>query len=100
VNFKSSNNEVVYRVIIGRAYYSAFLCAREEARLDPKVSDGHKKVIDHFERINVTISNQLKDLKELRHGADYYLSPAIVKRDAGNALRLSKKILTSLNYLS
>ncbi len=98
--YQNDNGEVTYRVIIGRAYYSAFLCARESAGIINSGADVHKKVIEHFKSKNRTISNQLKNLKDLRHKADYVLNKSIEKRDAGESLRLAKGILTTLNYLS
>jgi uncharacterized protein (UPF0332 family) len=97
--YQEHSGEIIYRVIVGRAYYSAFLCAKEFAGIGSSGADVHTKVIEHFKSNNKTISNQLKSLKDLRHRADYVLNNSIEKRDAGESLRLAKGILTTLNYL-
>ena len=96
--YQDNNGEVIYRVVVGRAYYSAFLCARESASIKSNESDGHKKVIEYFKSKNNTISNQLRDLKDLRHLADYELTSKVERRSAGQSLRLAGSILTSLGY--
>ncbi len=98
VLYQDNTGEVIYRVIVGRAYYSAFLCARESAGIGNSGADVHKKVIEYFKSKNRTISNQLKELKDLRHLADYELTSKVEKRSAGESLRLAKSILISLGY--
>ena len=95
---KNENNEVIYRTIIGRSYYSAFLCARQSADIKDSSPDVHRKVFNYFQAKNVTVANQLKDLRQLRNSADYILENKISKREAIESLRLAKKILTTLNY--
>jgi uncharacterized protein (UPF0332 family) len=97
--YENNSEEVIYRTIVSRSYYSAFLCARESAGIKSNENDGHKKVIDYFKSRNKTISNQLQSLKNLRHDADYELNNSIKKRDAQESLRLARSILTTLNHL-
>jgi uncharacterized protein (UPF0332 family) len=92
-------SEVAYRIIIGRAYYAAFLCAKDFARITNPSGSIHNEVISHFELRNRIVYRNFKDLKELRTKADYQITKAVQKREASESLRLAKNILTNLNYL-
>ncbi|NOS89971.1 MAG: hypothetical protein HOP34_15805 [Methylococcaceae bacterium] len=94
-----NNEEEACRTIVGRSYYSAFLCAREFSGINNSSGSVHNDVIAYFKSRNTAISNNLIQLKDLRHKADYDLNETTQKRDAGESLRLAKKILTNLNYL-
>lgn len=97
---KKSEREVENRIIINRAYYSAFLCARNFSKISNSSGSVHKEVIDYFEKQpNKIIFNQLKQLKDLRHKADYDLKTVILSRQAGKSLKLAEHILNKLKYL-
>ena len=98
---QKSEREVENRIIINRAYYSAFLCARCFSKISNSSGSVHKEVIDYFEKQpNKNIFNQLKQLKDLRQKADYDLNSAIVSRQAGKSLKLAEHILKKLDYLA
>ncbi len=97
--YTQNTEEVAHRIIIGRAYYAAFLCGREYANIKNSSGSIHNDVIAYFQKNNRLVYNNLSDLKELRGKADYNLTEAVKKREAGESLRLAKNILTILNYL-
>ncbi len=91
--------EALYRSIISRAYYSAFLAARNKCQLKNCGASVHQLVIDHCrEHHKPVIANRLEDLKERRTKADY-TDKSFSKREAGEALKLALQILKSLGYL-
>jgi len=96
------SEEAVYRAVIGRSYYSALLCAREHSGIKSSGAGIHEEVINFFKKTKkqASISNRLRGLKNLRNKADYELNGAVQKREAGESLRLAKKLLQELNYLS
>ena len=56
--------EVTYRTVINRAYYSAFLSARDVAKITYSSCSVHYEVIAHFGiRLYRKIFNQLQQLK-------------------------------------
>ena len=69
----NSAKEIVYRTIINRSYYGAFLTARDYAGITGKYNM-HTRVIYYYKNNNLrTISDNLMDLKVLRQAADYNL---------------------------
>lgn len=98
--YTETNNETAHRVIIGRAYYAVFLCARDYAKITNSSGSVHSDVIKHFQTRDKRIYNQMNDLKALRSKADYRLTEKILKREAGESLRLAKAILQTLKYLA
>lgn len=97
--YQNYQSEVAYRTVINRVYYAAFLSARNVARISNASGSVHNEVITYFEARNRKLYKNLKDLKALRSKADYLLSESVQKREAGEALRLGKNILITLNYL-
>ncbi len=68
-----SPDEAECRTIISRAYYGAFLTAREYAGITSK-NNVHQKVSYYFKRKKLkTINEELRNLKERRVIADYVL---------------------------
>jgi len=55
----------VSRVIIGRAYYAAFLTARDQANQKGTGARIHNEVITHYRAKDSYISNKLSDLKRM-----------------------------------
>ena len=84
------------RTIISRAYYGAFLVAKEKAGFYGVVSGVHRKTIEFYEQSDKKISGKLKDLKLKRENADYNLIKDVQKRDEGLAMKLSKELLELL----
>ena len=97
--YQDHSSEVAYRTVIGRAYYAAFLCARDSANIVNTSGSVHKEVITHFTTRKKKIGGNLKDLRDLREKADYHANKTVQKREAGESLRLAKNILIELNYL-
>lgn len=91
--------EALYRSIISRAYYSAFLAARNKCQLKNCGADVHQLVIKHWKTHKAVIANRLQDLKDRRNYADYDTNKSFSKREAGEALKLALQILKSLGYL-
>jgi hypothetical protein len=73
-----SDGEVAARSCISRAYYGAFLCARNYARIGDKTKDAHTVTAEWFRNStlpgHVQISNDLKTLHKSRKEADYDLA--------------------------
>lgn len=97
--YAENNQEVNNRTVINRAYYSAFLCARDYAKINSSSGSVHSEVINYFEKRKRIVFNQLRKLKDLRHQADYQLNNTVSMRDAQLSLQLAASILNQLNYL-
>lgn len=97
--YPQSDNEAAYRTVIGRAYYAVHLCAKDCAKIKNASGSVHEEVMKHFETRNKRLFRQIKDLRDLRNKADYELSEKVLKRGAGESLRLTREILKSLKYL-
>jgi uncharacterized protein (UPF0332 family) len=89
-------SESYRRAVINRAYYAAFLNARDFLRMDSRKADGHAAVIEVLKTNYLTQGNQLGMLKVLRQTADYVIDKEIPQRDADKALDLSRKITAGL----
>lgn len=90
----------VSRVIIGRAYYAAFLAARDQANQKGTGARIHSEVIAHYRGKDSYISNKLADLKRLREQADYKLDNSVSISDINTSLKGSRAILIKLNVLN
>ncbi|MDO9013298.1 MAG: hypothetical protein Q7U84_00750 [Polynucleobacter sp.] len=98
--YESHESEIDSRVIIGRAYYSAFLYARDSAGLSSKGSNGHQQVINYYKNLKDPtsryVANAIDNLRAYRQDSDYEMSKIIPLKDVGSALSTSKKILETL----
>ncbi len=90
----------VSRVIVGRAYYAAFLAARDQANQKGTGARIHNDVITHYRTKDTFVSNKLADLKRLREQADYELNSSILTSDIDTSLKGCKAILRKLKLLS
>ncbi len=89
-----------YRSCVNRAYYAAFLAAREKAKIKNDDRSVHQKVIEYYtNKKETTLANRLKTLRALRQDADYELSNNITDRETASALRYANLILASLNII-
>jgi ribosomal protein S3 len=89
---------VTARSIVSRAYYAAFLVAREYAGVTVK-KDVHRVTIETLRRgkpKDVIIGNKLDDLRLKRTDADYEMDVLCVRRHAGDALVRSRSLLSIL----
>ncbi|TXI22693.1 MAG: hypothetical protein E6Q61_08580 [Nitrosomonas sp.] len=87
-------SESFTRTVISRAYYSAFLVARNQSGINKSSKNIHQEVRDHFHSSGkAKIANQLDDLRARRNDADYQIDKNLTPRDSGIALKLSESIL-------
>lgn len=94
---QNPHNEARARAIISKAYYGAFLEARNKAGITDKSSGVHKKVHDYyFNAGRLALANRLDDSRVKRNNADYDTALTITSKGSGNALKLAKKILQDL----
>ena len=90
----ASGDEVSVRTSVSRAYYSAFLVAREELGLSrERAPDVHKRVIEELRVKSHPVANRLHLLRRMRNTADYELDTCVKSRDAQEALTLAMRIL-------
>ncbi|GEK50895.1 HEPN domain-containing protein [Vreelandella venusta] len=91
------------RSAINRAYYAAFLTARgvcEEKGFEGSGSS-HEKIVDALIRQPglVPLGNKLKDIKTLRHAADYKWGRNMSHRDMKKVIRHSRELISSLQAI-
>lgn len=90
------SNEAIYRSIINRSYYGAFLKARNKANIKNSGGSVHSEVISFYAKHKVTISNKLLNLKKSREKADYHTSSQISIQETKTALKSAKKVISEL----
>lgn len=96
---KSPHDEACARAIISRAYYGAFLEARNKAGIADKSSVVHRIVHDHYFRNgHQALANRLDDLRIKRNDTDYDTDKVITSMDSGKALKLAKRILQDIGF--
>ena len=93
------------RTSVGRAYYAAFLYAKERLeRLGyafPDTHRVHQLVIDDLmDRGDTTIGSQLDKLLEKRRTADYYMDVPISMSDGNHCMRISERIIYAADSLT
>lgn len=96
--------EAAIRACMSRAYYAAFLTARDNATGDYSGGkDSHDGLINRYRTSSVaiekSIGNHLYQLKRLRKKADYDIGNRVddicTSKEGGESLRLSEKVLTA-----
>ncbi|RUR43374.1 HEPN domain-containing protein [Vreelandella populi] len=91
------------RSVVNRAYYAAFLTAREvcEEKGFQGSGSSHERIVDALlrQRSLTTLGNQLNEIKSLRHKADYNWNRPISPRDMHTALKKSRKLIDALKAL-
>ena len=91
------HGEAHVRTIISRAYYSAFLVARDKAGITDDSPGVHQKVWSHYSSAGkTTLANRLEDLRLKRNRADYHMKLTMTSRDSGMALAWARSILKEL----
>lgn len=93
--------EAGVRACMSRAYYAAFLVAKEVAQLDYRnLDNSHELVIIHYDSSNNAahqlVANDLRSLKNARKKADYQIGKICTRREGGESLRLSEKVIAVL----
>lgn len=97
----SKGDDAQLRSALSRAYYSAFVIARDKAGISSVGKDGHKRVIDHykFNSADTLICENLERLKALREKADYQPKAACTNNEGQSALSLCRKVLSRLGVV-
>lgn len=101
--YKNNTTPAGYRTVIGRAYYAAFLVARNRAGLISTGAGGHENVAKHYksapDAVHTLIGNRLDTLRAERASADYDCTADIGQRKAGKAIALSRDVIKDINGL-
>jgi uncharacterized protein (UPF0332 family) len=96
------STQAALRAAISRAYYGAWLRAREFSGLATRRDDreSHQAVIKYYENRaeadSKTIAGLLMDLKSLRRKADYQTDTRLSLREAKDALASADEVLETL----
>ncbi|GHB30631.1 HEPN domain-containing protein [Salinicola rhizosphaerae] len=98
LNDRSELDQPVMRSVINRAYYAAFLVARDycqESGIDCGHSTSHDRIVRALEaqRKWRKQGRQLGQIKQLRHESDYDWNQTITDSDMRKAVRTSNEIL-------
>jgi hypothetical protein len=94
--FSTTCNEVTCRALIGRYYYGAFLMARSHANLNHSSANEHKALIDHYNGIDFTLSNDLDKLRKLRTRSDYFLDDNVTYHQMNDSKRIAGKVVKNI----
>ena len=93
------SHEILHRTIINRAYYAAFLTARDLVGLTGQSIGVHRKVIDRLAQypgLGQAIKMDLKQLFDLRVVADYKIDVAVTLGNAERSIELCQAIISSI----
>lgn len=91
------HSEALARTVISKAYYGAFLEARDKAGIVDKSPGVHRTVYEHYSSAGKpALANRLDGSRVKRNDADYNTTRTITSRDSGIALARAKKILQEL----
>ena len=100
---QSQGDDAQLRTCISRAYYSAFLTARDHSQKSSKGRRGHVEIIEYYLNSNdereQLIGSDLDTLKSLRVQADYRVDIVCTTQDGSDAMRLAGKLLRLLKTL-
>lgn len=103
-----ANREAKLRTAISRAYYAAFIKARNHLRdreglAIPKTGEAHRYVRQQFavspDRAHQKIAENLKYLLSYRRKVDYVDTIAGLSGMASIAIAISQKVISDLNNL-
>ncbi len=103
-----ANEEARQRDAISRAYYAAFILARNYLRdrqgiIIPTTGDAHQYVAEQFKRVRQPtyqlIANNLKMLRGYRNQADYDDNFPLLSAIANISIRRSEAVITNLRTL-
>lgn len=101
--YESNKTPAGYRTVVGRAYYAAFLVARDYAGLQSRGPGGHESVAQHYKSelkaVHILIGNRLDTLRVERATSDYDCSADVGQRKAGSAIALSRQVIKDLKEL-
>lgn len=103
-----TNQEAKMRSAISRAYYAAFISARNylqetEGLSIPKTADAHKYVVQQFKQSSETerqnIGRNLEKLRRDRNEADYNNSVPELFKISKIAVKRSQRVMSQLSNL-
>ena len=95
---RTDGSEMEHRTVVNRAYYGAFLAARDCAGITNVGGSVHRAVVEHYLNKHMTrVSNNLDNLKKLRQEADYEPHKDVTYHKANNSCRTARKILDQLD---
>lgn len=96
-SFQNLSDEAIYRVVVSRSYYGAFLAARNKAGIKRASPSIHADVVNHYTSNGSTlIANNLQILRRTRERADYETDKSISCHEAKDCLNRAKKIIDTL----
>ncbi len=87
-------SQALYRAIISRAYYGAFLQTREHFDIRDTSGSVHNAVKTTLTREDRKAGNNLSGLLKLRKDADYQTNLTFSARQSKESTRLASNILT------
>ena len=95
---KGDPSEAYLRTAVGRAYYAAFLQARDAAGLRNEGSGIHEEVIKHYSnrKDQRIVGNRLSDLRKVRNRADYKPGQSVSVQDVRKAVTQAGRVLSDL----
>ena len=93
---KNDSSEMELRNIVNRAYYGAFLTARDMAGITSSGGSVHREVMDYYSN-KPRINNNLKALKRLRQIADYIPQATVTFQNARASCSKARAVLDDLN---
>ena len=93
----NNSDEMELRNVVNRAYYGAFLAARDAAGITNSSGSVHKEVSDFYKCKKKTyVQNGLDSLKKYRQKADYKPQDNVSAQDAKACCRQARKVLKEL----
>jgi uncharacterized protein (UPF0332 family) len=97
---QSCDHQSYARTIVNRAYYAAFLAAREFTGQYSRIGS-HEVVIEALKNKPncAKLGNKLDDMRTCRTAADYDLNKPLNPKCVGTVLRGSEQLLTNLGYM-
>ena len=100
---QSHKHQAGYRCVVSRAYYSAFLAARNASGVSSKEQDGHQRVAQYFhnkgDSKSGTLANRLDAMRTERKDADYDCVKEVNHLNSGRTLASAQKVLESLGVI-
>lgn len=98
---QATQDGATLRAGISRAYYGAFLMARNHYGMDSSGKDGHKRVRERYETNHrnpacLSVADALATLKKLREQADYADTSACTLAQGKTAIEAANKVLKLL----
>ena len=91
------------RVVVGRAYYTAFLKAQKKlGELGYPLDDSsriHKQAIDALRSLKPDLGDKFSSLFDKRVNADYHMDEDIRKDTGKSSLKIAKRIIQELSEL-